>query len=80
MNADEYRNALDKLGLEQDDVAYLLNVTTRTHRRWISDAVPVPRSVALVLRFMIKDKVSAAYVRRHMLTDEERDEQGDEIS
>jgi plasmid maintenance system antidote protein VapI len=72
MTADEYRDALDKLGIEQDELARLLNVTTRSSRRWISGAVPVPRAVALVLRFMIRYNLPADSVWRQMLTREER--------
>lgn len=57
MNADEYRSALEQLGMTQSSAARLFWVNARTGRRWALGEQPVPRAVAIALKLMIRFKV-----------------------
>lgn len=50
MTANEYREALDRLGLTQAGAAKLLHVDERTSRRWALGERDVPMPVALILK------------------------------
>ena len=54
MSHEQYRNAIAKLGLSQVAAGEFLIGNPRTSRRWASGESPVPRSVAMLLRLMIK--------------------------
>jgi hypothetical protein len=58
MKAKEYRAALAALRLSQGAAAKFLGVDPRTSRRWALGEVPVPRPVALLLRVMVRHKLS----------------------
>ena len=69
MNGTEYGKAIERLGLSQVGAAKLLGVNDRTSRRWIADEVPIPISVAVTLRLMIKKQIDIDYVQA--ITDRE---------
>lgn len=54
MTRDEYRAALEALGLAQEEVGRLLDVGGRTSRRWASGEVPVPGPVEMHIRLWIE--------------------------
>ena len=53
MTRDQYREALAKLGLAQEEVGRLLDVGPRTARRWASGEVPVPGPVEMHVRLWL---------------------------
>lgn len=57
MTANQYRTAIEKLGLSQRGAAAFLGVDERTSRRWALDEIPVPDSVAKLLRLMVRLKL-----------------------
>ena len=57
MDADEYRNALDKLKMSQEAAGEMFGVGSRTARRWALDEARIPRAVAMVLSLMVKKKL-----------------------
>jgi hypothetical protein len=59
MTPKQYRAALESLELTQVRAAELLGVQPRSSRRWVSGAVPVPQSVALVLHLMLRYNLDA---------------------
>lgn len=54
MTRDQYREALAKLGLAQEEVGRLLDVGPRTARRWASGEVPVPGPVEMHVRLWLR--------------------------
>jgi DNA-binding transcriptional regulator YiaG len=57
MTPSQYRKALNTLGLSQEALARLLEITGRTSNRWMAGDVPIPKSVSLVLLYWIKTGV-----------------------
>jgi hypothetical protein len=53
MTGAQYQKAINRLHLSQMDSARMLAVNGRTVRRWIADQVPIPHSVAIVIKLMI---------------------------
>ena len=53
MTAQEYRDAIEELGLSQVKAARLFGVADRTSRRWAA-CDEIPRSVQLALDLMIE--------------------------
>jgi DNA-binding XRE family transcriptional regulator len=54
MTPDHFRVALEKLGLTQGQAAWFLGISIRTINGYANNQYPVPRSVALLLRLMIR--------------------------
>jgi DNA-binding transcriptional regulator YiaG len=52
MTPDEFRQALERLGLTQVGLSRLIGVEQRTARRWASGATPIPPSIAAMLRLI----------------------------
>jgi hypothetical protein len=64
MDADEYRRALESLGLKQtgeNGAGVFLGVDDRTSRRWATDGPP--RAVAMLLRLMIARRIKPETVK-----------------
>ena len=57
MTADEYRAALDKLGINQQAAGRFFEVGSRTARRWALGEARVPNPVAMILQLMLKKKL-----------------------
>lgn len=57
MTTEEYRAALDKLGMSQAAAARLFTVSDRTSRRWALGG-SIPMGTAIVLRLMVKKKIT----------------------
>jgi hypothetical protein len=57
MNAQQYRDALDKLGLSQLRAGELFRVGARTSRRWALDEARIPHPVAILLRLLVKKRI-----------------------
>ena len=56
MTPDEYREALDSLGLSQVGAAKLLGVDERTSRRWAIGERGIPPPAQRFLRYLIVTK------------------------
>ena len=63
MDSHEYRKHLESLGATQKEAAALVGKDIRTSRRWAA-GYPIPRAVALLLRIMVRKRVSVAEVER----------------
>lgn len=66
MKIDEYRDALDRLGLKQtgeQGAGKFLGAGDRTVRRWASDG-PVPEAVGMLLQLMLHLRLKPSTVRR----------------
>lgn len=62
MTANQYRAALDKLGLSQRGAGSLFEVDERTSRRWALGERTIPPCVSIVLRLMVAGKITVADV------------------
>jgi hypothetical protein len=59
MSAEQYRHAIEEeFGLTVAQAGVLFGVSTRTSYRWALGELPVPRSVALVLKLMRQFEVA----------------------
>jgi DNA-binding transcriptional regulator YiaG len=54
MSRDEYREALQTLGLTQVEVGRLMHVGARTARRWASGETPVPGPIEIHIRLWLQ--------------------------
>jgi DNA-binding transcriptional regulator YiaG len=64
MTADEYRTAIETLGLSQIEAARLLGVDARTSRRWASGQREVPPPAMRFLRYLIATKKTGEQAMR----------------
>lgn len=62
MTAEEYRDAIKRLGLSQTAAGEFLGVNPVTSRRRATGAVKVPPECAMLLRLMLKLKLTPAKV------------------
>lgn len=60
MTPDEYRSAIEALGLSQVAAAKLLGVDDRTSRRWASGERDIPGPAARFLRYLIATRKTGA--------------------
>ena len=58
MTGDEYEKAIERLDLSQVAAARFLGVDDTTSRRWIADKHPIPDATAMLLRVMIRYKLT----------------------
>jgi len=58
MTANQFRAALDRLGLSQAAAAALVGADPRTGRRWALDERAVPECVAILLRLLLAKKIT----------------------
>lgn len=58
MTANQFRAALDRLGLSQAAAASLVGADPRTGRRWALGERTVPACVAILLRLLIAGKIT----------------------
>ena len=63
MSAGEYRTALEGVGLSQRGAARFFGIAERTSRTWALDEAPVHPTVALLLRYMVREGLSADDVK-----------------
>lgn len=64
MTREEYRAALEKLDLAQEEVGRLLDVGPRTARRWASGEIEVPGPVEMHIRLWMERPEVLEVVRR----------------
>jgi transcriptional regulator with XRE-family HTH domain len=64
MTTRQFRSALRRLGLSQRGVARLLGADSRTARRWALGESEIPATVAILLRLLLAEKISAADIER----------------
>ena len=77
MDAQEYRSALDKLGMTQLAAGELFIVGSRTSRRWALDDGRIPAAVAMLLRLMVKGKLAEDDILRVSKSERAVQEQAD---
>jgi len=66
MTPDEYRAAIERLGLSQIAAARLLGVDERTSRRWACGEREVPPPAQRFLRYLIATRRSGDYAMRRL--------------
>lgn len=66
MTSDEYREALDALGLTQNAAAKLLGVDDRTSRRWACGERDIPPPAERFLRYLIATGRSGEYAMKRL--------------
>jgi hypothetical protein len=59
MTAAEFCEALAQLGLSKGDAGELFGTDPRTPYRWARGDRPIPPTVAMLLRLMLRGKVTA---------------------
>ena len=64
MTPDEYRLAIETLGLSQIAAARLLGVDPRTSRKWACGERDVPQPAVRFLRYLIATGKTGAYASR----------------
>ncbi|MCD9821172.1 hypothetical protein [Bradyrhizobium japonicum] len=64
MDGAEYQRAIKRLDLTQVEAARFLGVDETTSRRWVAERSPVPRAVAMLLRLMIRYRLSPDQVAK----------------
>lgn len=63
MTANQFRTAIDRLGLSQVGAARLFGADPRTGRRWALGERPVPGCVAILLRLLVTGKITIEDVK-----------------
>lgn len=63
MTANQYRDAIKRLGLSQRQAGAFLGVDERTSRRWAAGDAEIPESVGKLLRLMIRLKLKPEDVK-----------------
>jgi transcriptional regulator with XRE-family HTH domain len=58
MTANQFRTAIDRLGLSQARAAALVGADPRTGRRWALGERTVPECVAILLRLLMAGKIT----------------------
>lgn len=66
MTHDEYRDAIDSLGLSQVGAARLLGVDERTSRRWANGERDIPPPAQRFLRYLIATGRSGEYAMKRL--------------
>jgi DNA-binding transcriptional regulator YiaG len=66
MTSDEYRQAIEQLGLSQIAAARLLGVDERTSRRWANGERDIPPPVQRFLRYLIVTGKTGEYAMRRL--------------
>lgn len=54
MTPNQYRAAIEKIGLSQRSAGTFLGVDERSSRRWASGEAEIPEAVGKLLRLMVK--------------------------
>lgn len=54
MSPNQYRTAIEKLGLSQRAAGAFLGVDERTSRRWAGGEAEIPEAVGKLLRLMVR--------------------------
>lgn len=66
MSPDDYRSAIEQLGLTQGAAARLLGVDERTSRRWACGERDIPPPAERFLRYLIATGRSGDYAMRKL--------------
>lgn len=64
MTANQFRSAIDRLGLSQAGAASLVGADPRTGRRWALGERPVPVCVAILLKLLLAKKITIEDVEK----------------
>lgn len=64
MTPNQFRAALDRIGLTQVGAAKLFGADPRTARRWALGEGDIPETVAILLRLAIKGKITLDDIER----------------
>jgi hypothetical protein len=60
----QYAEAITRLGLSQRSAGKFLGVDERTSRKWVAGDSRIPESVALLLRLMVRLKLTPDDVKQ----------------
>lgn len=71
MDSDQFRAAMESLGLSQVEASRFLHIEDRTIRRWLKGDRNVPFAVAALLTLMLEKGISVAVLRRMMGEEEQ---------
>ena len=63
MTPNQYRDAIERLGLSQRKAAAFLGIDERQSRRWAAGDAGIPESVAKLLRLMIRLEIATEDVK-----------------
>lgn len=63
MTANQYRKALDDLGMSQQGAAEFFGIALRTSQGYALDEYPVPEAIAKLLRLMVRLKLDPKDVK-----------------
>lgn len=66
MTKDQYRTAIETLGLSQLAAARFLGISDRTSQGYALGEYPVPRGIAMLLDLMVKHGVRPLDLLEHM--------------
>lgn len=69
MTKDEYRAALQRMGLRQVDVSWITGVTHRHGRKWANGDTPIPQSVSLLLTALEEGRITPRWLKKHIPID-----------
>ncbi|WP_262027614.1 helix-turn-helix domain-containing protein [Microvirga sp. Mcv34] len=64
MTGDQFREAIEALGLSPSEAAKFLGVNSRTLRRW-QTGQEIPKSVVLLLRTMLRLNLSVSEIESY---------------
>jgi hypothetical protein len=64
MNADQFKHAINLLGLTQEEAGKFLGYSGRQGQRFANEERAVPRAVAMLLRLMIKHEIDPKDLKR----------------
>ena len=62
MTGEQYRHAIEHLGMSQVGSARFLGVSKSTPRKWISEKHPIPLAVTMLLCVMVAEELSPRHV------------------
>jgi len=64
MTGDEYKDAIETLDMTTVEAASFLGVDGTTSRRWLADKHPIPDAAAMLLRVMVRYKLTPSRVAK----------------
>lgn len=66
LTTEQYRAKLQRLGLRQVDIAWLMGVRGRHAKRWSAGETPIPQSLCLLLLALEQGKIKPRWLRKHI--------------
>lgn len=60
----DLRDVLNRMGITQREFGYMMDRDARQVRRWVADENPIPRPVAIIIRWLQMQPHDAALLRQ----------------